>query len=66
MGDPQERPQSGELEVKDADMTPHIFKIAASHPIPGGSYTLLGPKRFQMYWVVGRRLPDATQKIWRC
>ncbi|PBK96990.1 hypothetical protein ARMGADRAFT_722642 [Armillaria gallica] len=57
---PQERPRSGELEVKDADMTPHVFKIAASHryPIPDGSYTLLGPKRFQMCWVVGRRLPD--------
>ncbi len=60
VGDPQERPRSGELEVKDADMTSHIFKIAASHqhPIPDGSYTLLRPKRFQMYWVVGRRLPD--------
>ncbi|SJL00484.1 uncharacterized protein ARMOST_03797 [Armillaria ostoyae] len=57
VGDPQKQPRSGELEVKDAYMTPHIFEIVAvhQHPIPDGSYTLLGGKR---YWVIGRRLRD--------
>ncbi|KAK0210842.1 hypothetical protein DFS33DRAFT_1270775 [Desarmillaria ectypa] len=34
MGDPQGRLRSGELEVKDADMTPHIFKIVATYQHP--------------------------------
>ncbi|KAK0450959.1 hypothetical protein EV421DRAFT_1731970 [Armillaria borealis] len=61
VGDPQKQPRSGELEVKDAYMTPHIFEIVAvhQHPIPDGSYTLLGGKR---YWVIGRRLRDVADK----
>ncbi|PBK78246.1 hypothetical protein ARMSODRAFT_1010845 [Armillaria solidipes] len=57
VGDPQKQPRPGKLEVKDAYMMTHIFEIVAvhQHPIPDGSYTLLGGKR---YWVIGRRLRD--------
>lgn len=57
MRDSRERPRSGALEVKDAHMAPHTYKIVATHqhPIPDGSYTLLGRKR---NWVIGRRTRD--------
>ncbi|KAK0433077.1 hypothetical protein EV421DRAFT_1910373 [Armillaria borealis] len=57
----------GQLEVKDADGTSHTFKICVTHqiPIPEDVYVLLRVQdpwrdKFnkQIYWAVGRRMPD--------
>ncbi|KAK0432229.1 hypothetical protein EV421DRAFT_1719705, partial [Armillaria borealis] len=62
----------GQLEVKDADGTLHTFKICVTHqiPIPEDMYVLLrsqDPKPFyeetkQIYWAVGRQMPDQRFK----
>lgn len=53
------KPRHGELVFKDAAGSLHTFKIVArhTHPIPDGSYTLLGSPRWLSslaHWVVGR------------
>lgn len=48
----------GELTVEDAHRKTHAFQVTAAHehPIPPGTYTLIGA-HFK-YWVVGVRLPN--------
>ncbi|SJL15983.1 uncharacterized protein ARMOST_19497 [Armillaria ostoyae] len=67
MGSAEGVDRCGQLEVKDVDGTSHTFKICVTHqiPIPEDVYVLLRIQdpwhdKFnkQIYWAVGRRMPD--------
>ncbi|KAK0494145.1 hypothetical protein EDD18DRAFT_1177812 [Armillaria luteobubalina] len=69
-GDAKGQPRWGKLIVKDTKETKHTFKIVAyhQHPIPEGSYVLLGSEPLydnrvhQQYWAVGTR---SSEQVFR-